>query len=805
MDINSNGVGICISYDKTLTIYGQASGSGSINITSDEDAIVVGSEGGSYSGVFPCCFTVNGGNVIANSRITVYSSYYGDGRLTLGGGTLSASGYSVPGNIIYITDGWIYTDGTDFFDTGSISTPPGAATYRPKWWDGNGTSDDPYLIKTTADLDQLATRVNSYFSDYSGTYFKLDNDITYTHKADNEEGADTENNYTAIGGYFGGDIRYFSGHFDGGGHTISGIRIYQDDKDYQGLFGYIENGEVKNVILADTRITGRVEVGGIVGENYGTVSNCLYLDGSVDGSASVGGIVGKNYGTVSNCYYTSTNITSAIGYGTDGTNVGLAYMLTLGEGITCSGNALSLGGYNVATSGQEVTLTYTLSGYSCSNFSVKDDNDNDITDATLSGSVLTMPSKAVTVSSVLSSTHEAVAVGYIDKDGIEQTAQAIALDGAETSLEAGTYFVGTNITYDHTLTLDGDITLILCDGKTMTIGTSNNRVDGWGIKGFEGDDPDDANKYHNLEIYGQSAGTGALSVYSTGAYSAAITADDFTVHGGNVTATGSSYGIWADNEVNIYGGNVYARNTYNDTGNAGIHSNNVIKLGWTDYTDRIHANKYQANHINILKPLATVETNPVLVQNGDGGYLEDPNTLNNGVTLRPAAPYIDADSQTQYAADYTLLTGGGATTLSTAGWYVATGTLNYTSTVTLGGSDDYHLILTDGCHMNIGTSEKPIKNSGINGGSSLTIYGQSAGSGALSVYTKGNFAAGIVTGLITINGGYVKANATDYTGISSLNGNITLGGGIVTASSYNGIVTIADGWTYTDLIMVEKS
>ena len=90
-------------------------------------------------------------------------------------------------NGIHITDGWIYTDGTDFFDTGSISSVSGAASYRPKWWDGNGTSDDPYLIKTTADLNQLAMRVNSNFSDYSGTYFKLDNDITYTHKADNEE------------------------------------------------------------------------------------------------------------------------------------------------------------------------------------------------------------------------------------------------------------------------------------------------------------------------------------------------------------------------------------------------------------------------------------------------------------------------------------------------------------------------------------------------------------------------------------------------------------------------------------------
>ena len=184
------------------------------------------------------------------------------------------------------------------------------STYRPKWWDGNGTSDDPYLIKTTADLDQLATLVNSDFSDYSGTYFKLDNDITYNPNLltiDNNDDGTYDSNYTAIGGDFGGNSRYFSGHFDGGGHTISGIRICQDNKDYQGLFGYIENGEVKNVILADTRITGRVEVGGIAGVNdgFGDVSNCYFTSTTITGKNGNGddldntnSAVGENYATV---------------------------------------------------------------------------------------------------------------------------------------------------------------------------------------------------------------------------------------------------------------------------------------------------------------------------------------------------------------------------------------------------------------------------------------------------------------------------------------------------------------------------
>ena len=63
---------------------------------------------------------------------------------------------------------------------------------------GSGTSEDPYKISSTADLDKLAADVNSG-TYYKGFYFIVTQDITYTHKANGEDGADTENNYTAIG------------------------------------------------------------------------------------------------------------------------------------------------------------------------------------------------------------------------------------------------------------------------------------------------------------------------------------------------------------------------------------------------------------------------------------------------------------------------------------------------------------------------------------------------------------------------------------------------------------------------------
>ncbi len=133
-------------------------------------------------------------------------------------------------------------------------------------------------------------------------------DIVYTHKAANEEGADTENNYTAIGHSIGSDPSTdhftFNGTFDGCGHTVSGICIYKGGIDladcYAGLFGSIgSNGMVKNVTLSDARITGFHWVGGIAGRSVsGTIENChvtssVVLNAVQDYAQCFGGIAGE--------------------------------------------------------------------------------------------------------------------------------------------------------------------------------------------------------------------------------------------------------------------------------------------------------------------------------------------------------------------------------------------------------------------------------------------------------------------------------------------------------------------------------
>lgn len=195
------------------------------------------------------------------------------------------------------------------------------ATAQGAWaWSGSGTEESPYQIKSTADLDQLATDVNSG-TEHEGDYFVLTTDLTYSHETDWNDASSTENNYTPIGGQYDQQWRYFNGHFDGQGHTISGIRIYKSGgttaEQCMGLFGRIKGGaDVKNVFLADARITANDYSGPIVGYNNGRVENCHVLSDvtvhAVTASADYhGGVVGYNTSSITGCT-SAASITAAV-------------------------------------------------------------------------------------------------------------------------------------------------------------------------------------------------------------------------------------------------------------------------------------------------------------------------------------------------------------------------------------------------------------------------------------------------------------------------------------------------------------
>lgn len=92
----------------------------------------------------------------------------------------------------------------------------------------------------------------------------------------------------------------FSGNFDGNGHTISGLNY---SGEYAGLFGYMNNGTISNIKLADSSFANGTASGGICAvNNGGTIENCAVDNVAVSGGTA-GGICGQNSGTITNCFF----------------------------------------------------------------------------------------------------------------------------------------------------------------------------------------------------------------------------------------------------------------------------------------------------------------------------------------------------------------------------------------------------------------------------------------------------------------------------------------------------------------------
>ena len=106
-----------------------------------------------------------------------------------------------------------------------------------------------------------------------------------------------------------GTSNSYSGTFDGGGHTITGLTVTTNDE-YAGLFGRLgKAGTVKNVVMEGVQITsnhGSGLAGGVVGYSVGTIENCS-VSGSVSGTVYVGGVVGAQWGgSITGCSSSAT-------------------------------------------------------------------------------------------------------------------------------------------------------------------------------------------------------------------------------------------------------------------------------------------------------------------------------------------------------------------------------------------------------------------------------------------------------------------------------------------------------------------
>lgn len=164
------------------------------------------------------------------------------------------------------------------------------------------TEDHPILIAHAGQLVRLAEEVYKGNS-FAGQYFKMTNDIDLNGF-----------NFMPIGWYIGeSNNRPFSGHFDGAGFRILNLNIRANDHAFSsnGMFGYVNNGSIRNLGIAEnSTIQIGATSGGIVSySNNATISHS-YNKGSVAGSIYAGGILGFGIGTntINNSYNTG-NVT----------------------------------------------------------------------------------------------------------------------------------------------------------------------------------------------------------------------------------------------------------------------------------------------------------------------------------------------------------------------------------------------------------------------------------------------------------------------------------------------------------------
>lgn len=97
----------------------------------------------------------------------------------------------------------------------------------------------------------------------------------------------------------GNKVTPFSAFFSGDGHKISNLIIDQPDSDNVGLFGYV-SGRLYDIITENGSITGRNNVGGIVGYASDTRGRCVNGN-AVRGVRNVGGICGESKTQVIDC------------------------------------------------------------------------------------------------------------------------------------------------------------------------------------------------------------------------------------------------------------------------------------------------------------------------------------------------------------------------------------------------------------------------------------------------------------------------------------------------------------------------
>ena len=166
---------------------------------------------------------------------------------------------------------------------------------------GSGTTLDPYQVATASDLNDVRNDLHAYYIQTA--------DIDLSGYA----------NWVPIGAVFeDADCYQFDGFYDGQNFSISNLTMsYPEDGDYSyyfGLFGIIGDymgevalSEVKNINLVNVNIDAAYYTGALAGMSFAKVTNCK-SSGIISGRGQVGGLIGSTYDVGVNTEYHMSDV-----------------------------------------------------------------------------------------------------------------------------------------------------------------------------------------------------------------------------------------------------------------------------------------------------------------------------------------------------------------------------------------------------------------------------------------------------------------------------------------------------------------
>lgn len=194
---------------------------------------------------------------------------------------------------------------------------PEQVNARTCFEEGNGTKEEPYIIRTVEQLDAMREDVFAYY--------RLGNDIDLENKM-----------WNSICSNYG---KEFEGGLDGNCYTIRNIVIDQPDDRNVGFFGYTNNAILTDIVIENISVNGAYRVGGLVGTaagDAGIIQRCTIKNATiVSDDMQAGGLVGLGAGTITSCYVTgSIKGYSAVGgliggastYMSSGVNISKCYV-----------------------------------------------------------------------------------------------------------------------------------------------------------------------------------------------------------------------------------------------------------------------------------------------------------------------------------------------------------------------------------------------------------------------------------------------------------------------------------------------